>query len=246
MNPAPPRDVLHGVKGAKMRKQCELPRTDRYLFSEVPETEEYAVDFRLIYQGRLPAQGSGSDTRAADKHRIRQAFHPQLRELWNQHPQLKAYQKKPDWSKIGSQMEQRAENFTRCGYKFVPLVTGEEDVACSLDILFLRRDNPGNLVRSGGDLDNRIKVLFDALRMPQNCKELAGNDPGQGEDPFFCLLEDDSMITGVNVTTDRLLQPVGDAEAIHHVVLVIQVNVFAINSLIGNPRLPKKTFLIGR
>jgi hypothetical protein len=200
------------------------------------------VDFRLIYQGRLPAEGR-SDTRAADKHRIRQAFHPQLRELWNQHPQLKAYQKKPDWSKIGSQMEQRAENFSRCGYRFVPLVTWEEDIACSLDILFLRRDSPGNLVRSGGDIDNRIKVLFDALRMPDGCKELAGNAPGEGEDPFFCLLENDSMITGVNVATDRLLRPVADAEAIHHVMLIIQVKVFPTNPLIGNPRLPKGTFL---
>ena len=53
---------FHTVKGARMLEQCELPRTERYLFSEVPGAEECAVDFRLIYQGRLPAEGR-SDTR---------------------------------------------------------------------------------------------------------------------------------------------------------------------------------------
>jgi hypothetical protein len=35
-----------------------------------------------------------------------------------------------------------------------------------LNILFLRADIPGKVVQSG-DIDNRLKTLFDALRMPQ-------------------------------------------------------------------------------
>jgi hypothetical protein len=80
-------------------------------------------------------------------------------------------------------------------------------LACSLDILFLRRDSPGNLVRSGGDIDNRINTLFDALRRPENGEEVAGFPPGPNEDPFFCLMETDSLVTEVSVITDRLLLP---------------------------------------
>ena len=73
---------------------------------------------------------------------------------------------------------------------------------------------------SGGDIDNRIKVLFDGLRIvdaPSELgKERAATDGS--EDPFFCLLEDDSLI---NITTDRLFTPcIGH---IHDVVLIINV-----------------------
>jgi len=75
----------------------------------------------------------------------------------------------------------------------------------------LRNDAPGALIRSG-DLDNRIKTVFDALRMPTNVDELGGYDaPAEEEDPFYCLLEDDYLITHLSVETDRLLEPSGQA-----------------------------------
>jgi hypothetical protein len=82
---------------------------------------------------------------------------------------------------------------------------------------------PGNLIRSGGDNRQRIKVLFDGLRLPQECGEVAGASPEQGEDPFFCLFQDDSLITEVHVTTDRLLTRIDGAERQHDVHLVIHV-----------------------
>jgi hypothetical protein len=56
---------------------------------------------------------------------------------------------------------------------------------CALDILFLRRDNPGNLIASGGDIDNRLKVLFDGLRMPEPMSDLGGNAIGARREPVF-------------------------------------------------------------
>ena len=57
-----------------------------------------------------------------------------------------------------------------------------------------------------GDIDNRLKTLFDALRAPKNATEIPkGAVPGPDEDPFFCLLEDDALITAVSVETERLL-----------------------------------------
>ncbi len=61
---------------------------------------------------------------------------------------------------------------------------------------------------SAGDLDNRLKTLIDTLRRPRNDRELRGNEiPGEGENPFFCLLEDDNLVTHLSVETDTLLDP---------------------------------------
>jgi hypothetical protein len=96
---------------------------------------------------------------------------------------------------------------TRRDYRFIPLASKQTCSGCSIDILFLRREAPGNLIRSGGDIDNRIKVLFDGLKVPQEDAELPSESPTADEVPFFCLLQDDSLITEVHVITDRLLIP---------------------------------------
>ena len=97
------------------------------------------------------------------------------------------------------------DQYREYGYRFLPLVIEKWTLLCNLDILFLRRDVPGGLIHAG-DIDNRIKTLLDALRKPGNGEELAGNEePQDGEDPFYCLLEDDKLITGLHVDTDTLL-----------------------------------------
>jgi hypothetical protein len=60
------------------------------------------------------------------------------------------------------------------------------------------------LIRSG-DLDARMKTLFDALRIPKDLAETGGQGPQDDEDPFYCLLEDDKLIADVSITTDKLL-----------------------------------------
>src|SRR6185437_9442927 len=94
-------------------------------------------------------------------------------------------------------------------------------MVAELSITFLRPEPPGSLVTQGGDIDNRLKTLFDALRMPKDISELPpGDAPAEGETPFFCLLEDDNLITKIAVNTDRLLKPPPKPS---HVVLLIHV-----------------------
>jgi hypothetical protein len=59
---------------------------------------------------------------------------------------------------------------------------------------------------SHGDIDNRVKTVIDCLRQPRNQLEVP-NDPRDGEDPFFCLLEDDKQVHRLMVETDTLLDP---------------------------------------
>ena len=183
------------------------------------------MEFRLIYRGKLLAASAG-DSRAAEKHRIRRYLNPQLRTLWQvQEPlatwlNLKVAGVPPGRFTIAEAMTQK---YVSSGHRFLPLITKELCLSCSLDVLFLRRDEPGDLIKSGGDIDNRVKCLFDALRMPKSESEVHGFRPEEGEDPLFVLLEDDSLINSVSVTTDRLLMPPADDEYINDVHLVIGV-----------------------
>jgi hypothetical protein len=47
--------------------------------------------------------------------------------------------------------------------------------------------------------------------------------PGSDEVPFYCLLEDDSLITKIAVETDQLLEDVGPQPDQNHVRLIITV-----------------------
>ena|SRR3990170_1992398 len=161
--------------------------------------------FRLKYDGRLLS--SGGQSRVENKHRIRKEIHKQLSVLWKEATPLKVLggSKNPDGQ---TESDWLANNFSRGGFHFVPLVNDHWKLVCDLDILFLRREAPGELVKSGGDVDNRIKTLFDALRVPSQLSEIGdGVSVEADEDPFYCLLQDDSLIISFRVTTDRLLIP---------------------------------------
>ena len=92
----------------------------------------------------------------------------------------------------------------------MPLVTKDLGLTCAIEILFLRPDPPGSLI-SSGDIDNRLKTVFDALRIPAGPPELGGHSPAEDENPLYCLLEDDRLISRVSVETDVLLQPTSPA-----------------------------------
>ena len=92
---------------------------------------------------------------------------------------------------------------------------------CKLDILFLRKDGLGSLVTNAGDLDNRIKILFDGLRMPITDAEMSKMPKIDLSKPFYTFLEDDILISGFSVTTDRLLSKLNSEK--DDVLLVIDV-----------------------
>jgi hypothetical protein len=150
--------------------------------------------FLLTYAGPLPSNGDSES-----KHKIRQQFLPQLREQWKIDPALQNL-------KIMGKSESLKKQFARGGFNFLPLVLKEFNLVCYLEITMLRQEAPGNILQSGGDIDNRLKTLFDSLARPVNDNQVWGT-PGPDEDPFYCLLEDDSLVTGFEVKTERLLEP---------------------------------------
>ena len=159
--------------------------------------------FTLTYHG--PLRGSGGGT-AAHKHEVRRALHPQLSELWTHEP---LQHKVPDW--LAAEPPSDASDATALrevgGHLFAVLVQAPLKLVVELDILLLRPEDPGSIVQRA-DIDNRLKTLFDALRRPEVAQEIPTDwIPTAQERPLHCLLDDDRLITRVNVDTDRLLAP---------------------------------------
>jgi len=68
--------------------------------------------------------------------------------------------------------------------------------------------------------------------MPGNCNELPKASSGDpDENPFYVLLQDDSLITKVTVSSDRLLVPPEAGEDANnvHLVIGVTVNVIAVS-----------------
>lgn len=107
------------------------------------------------------------------------------------------------------------------GRKYVPLIRKSLHLCCTLNILFLRKEEPGSLTTQSGDIDNRIKTLLDGLRMPVHREEIVA-EPEPKPEPMFCLLENDSLINEMTVRTGRLLS--GSQASRFYCRLIIEVS----------------------
>jgi hypothetical protein len=205
--------------------------------------------FRLIYHGQLPGTGNSSK-KPGPVQAIRDKIHLQLKYLWETNSALKrlrstAIVNKGPFVDLATTLHSSPFTSTRdidkepirnneidlCaqifenGKTYIPLVRKSLDLSCHLNILFLRQEDPGSLIFQGGDIDNRIKTLFDALRKPD--QDIAERYPQQN-DPLYCLLESDTLISGFDVDTDRLLLPTTDKENEVHVVIEVIIRVLSI------------------
>jgi len=195
------------------------------------------MDFVLRYRGLLPANGSPKE-----KHQIRRAIHVQLQQLCSQEPLLEQAQADdlPEGILKGSQVNVQRPLIIMFffvalgGFHFVPIIHRVHELACALDILFLRREKPGAIIRHGGDLDNRLKTLLDALRMPHDVSELSGVEAEIPDQRMYCLLEDDSLIRRLSVSTQQLLEPLGPGEQSSTVELLMHVTVQSTYPMYGN------------
>lgn len=172
--------------------------------------------FTLTYRGPLATKGS-----AQQKHLLRQALHPQLKELWTHRP---LEQFAPSWLNRNSGTDDAGRALRRtAGHDFAVVVATDQLLLAELDVLLLRPQNPGSILQHA-DIDNRLKTLFDALRHPETEQEVpAGWLPTADGQPLHCLLDDDRLISRVNVDTDRLLNP----DSADEVALTIRVRVRA-------------------
>jgi hypothetical protein len=179
------------------------------------------MKFTLFYNGPLKTNAD-----AHTKHQLRCCFHPQLKRAIEQSPSLLRGQ-------YMGQFELFSENQSLSvdGKSFLALAAphkGSPDTSTvlhasvRLDITMLRAGGIGSLVSNGGDIDNRMKTLLDALTIPdQNqAKNVEPTDMPDGA--MVCLMSDDKIISDLRIATAQLLD-VDDKS--RDVVLLIAVTI---------------------
>lgn len=203
------------------------------------------MKFTLIYDGDLPSAGNKSKPIIAS--RIRNVFHDQLADLWKTHVIFRQLARTARTKLTGFPLGRDGvyhpsvlSNFDDSvpslnpgqtdfcapinvpgAGSFIPAIRHSLYLACSVDILFLRHEEPFTLLKQGGDLDGRIKTLFDALRMPNPQDEYVG-EPITA-DPLYVLLEDDALIYEFSLKSGRLLGT--DSTKKHEVRLSVDVTI---------------------
>lgn len=172
------------------------------------------MEFTLFYRGSLRSNGS-----PRHKQEIRRIFHSQLKQLWQLEPLRDSKSSLIGPAEGGHQdisLLEKVGVFT-----FAPLISSRLALAASLQITLLRPEKPGAIILQSGDIDNRLKTLFDALSVPAHENQIPSDDaPSAEEEPMYCLLQDDRLITSVSVNADRLLEPSSDK---NEVVMMIHV-----------------------
>jgi hypothetical protein len=177
---------------------------------------EECLDFTLKYAGPLVSSAATSAKRL--KSQLRVDFDKQFAVLWKEHPILHEqdpgrFDRKPPRHfrtvDAHNKPAYQSDIWYRClvsGIDYVPLVTYGHRMHCHLSIRLHSRRGRGGIIHEGADLDNRLKVLLDALSMP-NVGQDASLAATDNEEPLvYCLLEDDELVTKLSVETLRLLR----------------------------------------
>lgn len=202
--------------------------------------------FHLIFSGFLPS--SGNKPKPKDAQRIRDELHPQLEQLWRVHRALQRLKRTAIVDNGDSGLisvdetpfdaERDVEKYPAdeneidltapieiSGKLYKPLVRNSLNLNCSLSINFLRNEDPGAIILQGGDIDGRLKTLLDALTMPK--PEIAMRHPS-AQDITYCLMESDSLVSKINIDTDRLLVPSRSHHHDVHLLITIEISVLRV------------------
>lgn len=158
------------------------------------------MEFKLVYKGEMKTHPKH---RKHYIHDIRLLFHEQLKNLMKIPPfsELKKFIN-PDDAKFFEMHGRRPKNIVKKinGVEFVPIISPEMDLLAEIDIEIL---HPELLGTARADIDNRLKTLLDTLKRPQNPMEIP-REQAKGA-RIYTLLDDDKMITKLNVNTSHLL-----------------------------------------
>jgi hypothetical protein len=201
------------------------PHWREKLHGRFREVGVLTMRFALSYEGPLPSSGNDDakwprPAKLQAVWAVRDYIKPQLDLRFKTHSALQ-----------GRSAESRVLRHALIppvvvdGHQFFPLAKSSFKVKCGLEITMLVNHDVASVLTQAGDLDNRLKTLFDGLRCPIGQQEMRGfKDAGREDDDYMCLLEDDALITSLKIETLRnLLAP--SAAGADHVKASIMVTI---------------------
>ncbi len=185
------------------------------------------MEIMLTYHGPLPAC-QDEQKHTDQKQIIRWHFSQQLANKFQREPTLVqwAQQGMPEATIVNGRVQlpivdQHEHCFYEvqtCGFVGTAIVASHNGLGCQLDIEICRREKPGGVLaggNKGGDIDNRLKPLLDALALPLRPNQVPASMHGNGR-RLYCLLEDDSLVSRLSIDIQRWdEEPKSPAEADH-------------------------------
>jgi hypothetical protein len=172
----------------------------------------------LTYRGDI-WRSAGGGGRVSEKQMLRYHFNSQLRKVWESHNVLREVPRGALQQPVVKGTDYDVPRpipttnpplagflFRRQlrGLWFIPMITMPMEAHCHLTLKIGRPMKPRHVIFDGGDLDGRLKTLFDALAVPTDEAALPVGATGD-EGEVLCLLADDSLITGLTIESYQLL-----------------------------------------
>ena len=187
------------------------------------------MEFTLYYRGPLKA-ATGKNRRKDHKHDLRKHFHKQLKVLWD----LPQFEDSKDLLDPGPASKGEIRLRQPVGpFEFAPMISTRLFLVASIEMTMLRPEPEGAIFTRSGDIDNRLKTLMDALKLPNDEAALPdGASPSPDQSPFLCLLEDDSLISGIDIKTAHWLE--SEVQKTDEVVLTLRVRTKPTKIIFGN------------
>jgi hypothetical protein len=163
--------------------------------------------FHLSFEGSLPSTGNHdpNNPRPAKLKAIwaiRDYVHVQLEQLFKTHPALSGRSGASRVLRHALIPPIRVDD-----HRFFALARSNFNLKCGLKVDLLVNHQPGSVLSKQGDLDNRLKTLFDGLRVPtvtQEIKQFKTREQLEADD-YICLLQDDVLITSLQIEVQRYL-----------------------------------------
>lgn len=181
------------------------------------------MEFCLHYYGKLKSQDN-----ATGKHLIRKALHEQMKSLCNSEQFSHTFEGDINGTRTPGEKPMYVEH---CGKRYWFLISEHLATVVDLNITILLPHEIGRIVQNGGDIDNRIKTLFDALRVPSVPSEIPSADSfDYGSDGMYCLLQDDKLINRISIRSYRDHAPL-EADSVR---CLIEVETKILHALMGN------------
>jgi Endodeoxyribonuclease RusA. len=181
------------------------------------------MEFCLHYYGKLKSRDN-----ATGKHAIRQTLHHQIHSLCMSDPFENAFKQDLDGTRSDKDKPMYVEHD---GKRYWFLISEYLATVVDVNITILVPHDLGRMVQNGGDIDNRIKTLFDALRVPAVASEIPASDAFEyGTSGMYCLLQDDKLINRVSIRSYRDHAPI-DGDSVR---CLIEVETKITKALWGN------------
>lgn len=158
------------------------------------------MKFTLFYSGTIRSSNKKNVNHINE---IRCGLSPQIRLLYDYEP-LSGLEAKCEPGEYPEQSIRTFLNVRNRSYSC--LVNRGFGLACIIHFTFFESSGSLSVASDIGDLDNKVKTLIDALRVPAESEVDVVRDSFIGH-TVHCLLMDDSYIWEIQVERKRLLHP---------------------------------------